>query len=153
MTKLIASKEEGFLQSIKDNDIKKVQKYLKDQDINIANNFYFSLRTAAELSFIDILELLFKNKQIKIEVAYKIALIYIPNKDTIKIIHLLLNDKKGFPSQNNNEAIILLDNNNNMESVRLLWSDQRVKDSLEKNNSSLYNKLILQDINDKLKGF
>ena len=73
--------------------------------------------------------------------------------NNINNVKLLLNDKRVDPSDDNNWAIKLASQNGHVDIVNLLWQDQRIKNSLENDDKELYNKLIKNDIKDKVKDF
>ena len=80
----------------------------------------------------------------------------------IDIVTLLLNDPRVDPSRDANYAIKMamhnyederLSNEGYLETIELLWSDNRVKSTLEKNSPHLYEKLIKENIKNKVKDF
>lgn len=68
--------------------------------------------------------------------------------DIVKLIPQDIN-----PSSRNNHSIISSYKNMNTNIVELLWKDQRVKNTLKNDDLSLYNKLIKEDITNKIKAF
>jgi hypothetical protein len=70
------------------------------------------------------------------------------------VVKILLMDERFNPSDRNNHCIIYAsDNPDDFEMVRLLWKDERVKQTLENDDLKLYNKLILEDIKNKIGSF
>ena len=61
--------------------------------------------------------------------------------------------KKVNPTSDRNNAISVAAKNNHHDIVKLLWEDKRVKKSLINDNETLYDKLIQQDIQNKIKSF
>ena len=73
--------------------------------------------------------------------------------NNIKQIELLLNDKRIDPSNLNNFAIRFASENGQTEIVNLLWSNQRIKDTLQNDNLELYNHMITKETINKLDEF
>ena len=71
----------------------------------------------------------------------------------LKLVKLLLKDSRVDPSDNHNWAINEADLWDFDYVVLLLWNDKRVKNTLRKDYNMLYNKLILQDIQNKVEQF
>ena len=57
------------------------------------------------------------------------------------------------PEYNKNHNIIRASQLNLDNMVKLLWNDQRVKNTLKKDDQELYNKLIIQDVKNKVSVF
>ena len=57
------------------------------------------------------------------------------------------------PEYNKNHNIIRASQLNLDNMVKLLWNDQRVKNTLKKDDLELYNKLIIQDVKNKVSVF
>ena len=72
-----------------------------------------------------------------------------------KILYVknLLKNKKVDPSYDDNWAIIFSSKKRLTDIVKLLWEDQIIKNTLKNDNIELYNKLIQQDITNKVSEF
>ena len=110
-------------------------------------------------------EILLKNKKFDPSMSDNHAIALASYYGHIEIVKLLLNDPRVDPSFDNNYAISLSYNyndsnhvsynndNNNPYIVELLWKDERVKNTLKKDNLELYNKLKKMDTKIKINKF
>jgi ankyrin repeat protein len=71
----------------------------------------------------------------------------------IDIVELLLKDKRVDPSDSCNLSIRLASKKCYIDIVELLWKNKLVKKTLKNDNEELYNKLIQQDIKNKVSKF
>ena len=71
----------------------------------------------------------------------------------IEIVKILLKDKRVDPSDFYNESIRNSTYSDYTEITQLLWEDLTVKNSLKNNDEILYNKLMQQDIKNKVREF
>ena len=72
----------------------------------------------------------------------------------LSVVKVLLMDERFSPSNRNNYCIIYASATaDDFEMVRLLWKDERVKETLENDNFKLYSKLILEDTKNKIGSF
>ncbi len=145
---------------------------LKNREIlmNIQNKFY----TFIEQNDIENVKLFLKNKKIDVSAEDNWAIELASTNGHFDIVELLLNDKRVDPSDNRNWVIqatykkayykifdsinnknfnIFSFNNEYVNIIKLLWKDERVKSSLKNDDDELYDKLIKQDISDKIEEF
>ena len=81
------------------------------------------------------------------------ALRYASEYERFDIVTLLLKDNRVNPSDQDNYAILSAYKNEHFAMVRLLWSHIIIKNTLQNNNKTLYNKLKLEDIQNKVNKF
>lgn len=82
-----------------------------------------------------------------------VALQWASQKAHYDIVELLIKDPRINPADRKNLVIIDAYQRKNIHLVNLYWADYRVRDSLQIDNIDLYNKLMKDDIKNKLKGF
>jgi hypothetical protein len=117
------NKQEEFNQSIENNDISKVSLLLKSKYVNPSYDNNWAIFCAAS---------------------------HIKSYDMVK---LLLNDKRVDPSYLNNRAFRYTDKNENIDIATLLWNDQRVKNTLDNINFEVYDKIVKENIKNKINQF
>ena len=141
-------KQEDFIKYIRYKETEYIKVFLNDKDIDPSFQNNLAIRTAAEIGCFEIVELLLKDKRVDANesIGYGNAIRYASQSNYIDIVKLLLRNNID-PSKNDNIAIIASNNN---DIINLLWQDQRVKNTLEKNNFKLHNKLIKKDIQNKI---
>jgi hypothetical protein len=71
----------------------------------------------------------------------------------IPMVELLLENKELDPSNNKNYTILKAFKFKRYEIIDILWSDQRVKDTLKNDDFQKYKELIQKDIQQKIKDF
>ena len=71
----------------------------------------------------------------------------------INIVELLLNDSRVNPSDDENGAIEAASHEGRNEVIELLWQDKRVKNTLQRDCIDLYNKLMKQEVKNKVNEF
>ena len=118
------TKQEKFEEAIKNNDKDTVSLLLTDKRVDPSHDLNHPIR-------------------------------YSSHHGHIEIIKLLLKDKRVDPSDYNNWAIrgTAASEKLSFEILDLLWNDTRVKTTLKNNNLELYNKLVEQDIKNKVSEF
>ena len=112
-----------FRDSIFSNDITKIKELLENDEFKPSGEFFIQ------------------------------SLVVSCKKEHIEIIKLLLLSGRVNPSDKNNLCIKMSRGYNNFNIIELLWSDQRVKDTLLNDSINLYNELVKIDINKKLTSF
>lgn len=138
--------------------------------MSIQNKFY----TLIKENDIKMVESLLKNKKIDVSAENNWAIELASTSGHFEMVKLLLNDKKVNPADNRNWTIqstykkayydildsvnkknfnIFSFNNKYINIVKLLWRDERVKNSLKNDDDELYNELIKQDISNKIELF
>lgn len=74
--------------------------------------------------------------------------------NNIENIKFFLNNPKFNPATNRNNGIRIAAKNGFYNIVNILWKEQKVKETLKKDDIDLYNELIKKDkIKDKVEGF
>ena len=101
----------------------------------------------------NIVELLLKNKIIDPSIDYNYAIIYSSKFGHEQIVDLLLKDKRVDPSDHRNCSIRHSYEHKHKKITQLLWKDQRVKNTLMKDDLELYNKLIKNEVLEKISVF
>lgn len=132
-----------FYTFIKENDIENVKLLLKNKKIDVSAEDNWAIELASTSGHFDIVKLLLDDKRVDptdnrnwtIQATYKKA--YYDILDSV--------NKKNFD--------IFSFNNEYVNIIKLLWRDERVKNSLKNDDDDLYDKLIKQDIIDKIEEF
>ena len=70
-----------------------------------------------------------------------------------EIVQLLLADSRIVPSDYHNYPIRLASKYGHIKVVKLLWKNKKIKDSLKYDDIELYNSLIQEDLQKKIKDF
>jgi hypothetical protein len=87
------------------------------------------------------------------EINVNLAIQFAARIGQFEMVHLLMNHKDVNPQDHRNNAIKLANEGCHNEVLLLLWSDQRIKDTLLNDHPRLYNKLIKLDIKSKIINF
>ena len=162
------TKQEEFYYAIEENNIKKVSLLLKDESVKPHAEANWAIASASYDGFFKIFKLLLNDSRVDPSDGGNFAFRQSVKNTHVCIFKLLLNDERVNPSDNNNNAIWLA--NNLMPNFLLtntptfkykkqsyilnyLWKDERVKNTLKKDNQELYEKLIKQDIQNKASEF
>ena len=151
-----------------------VKLLLKDKRVNLSVKNNYAIQASSLNGHVDIVKLLLKDKRVNPSVENNYAIRFASYNGHVDIVKLLLKDKRVDPSDNRNWAIqatykkayykifdsinnknfnIFSFNNEYVNIIKLLWKDERVKSSLKNDDDELYDKLIKQDISDKIEEF
>ena len=84
---------------------------------------------------------------------YRFFLSFSSSNNLLDIVELLLKNKNVNPADSSNEAITFACISGNYNAIALLWNDIRVKNTLKIDNLMLYNKLVKEDIKNKVGKF
>jgi ankyrin repeat protein len=177
------SKQNEFIKAIKNKNIKEFNILLKDERVDAASNDSYAIHLAAENGCFEIFKTLLKEPNVKHNNKYGKAIIeasFYGHTDIVLLLlqklylddpyicyaalnaarygHIeltkaLLKQSSVNPTEFNNTAIIDAYDNKKIEIVKLLWNDQRVKNTLQKDHEELYDKLLNKDIENKLNAF
>ena len=144
--------------SIKNNDIPNFILLFKDENMNLIYDLDEALIKACEYGSVDIVKILLKDERIAPDEGWNYALRIASKYGNLDVIKLLLKDKRVDPSDASNWAIsqsdeFTIDKLTRNSIVLLLWKDSRVKNTLKNDDLLLYNKLIKQDIQNKISEF
>ena len=89
----------------------------------------------------------------KLRILLNVFYVSIKNNN-IENIKFFLNNSRFNPATNRNNGIRIAADNELYNIVNLLWQNQRVKDTLKKDDIDLYNELIQKDkIKEKIEDF
>jgi hypothetical protein len=126
---------------------------ISDQRTNISyrNNCLF--RLASKNGDIELVKLLLNDPRVDPADKRNWAIRKASEKGHVNIVKLLLNDPRITANAYNNIAIIDAIENGHTGVVSLLWNDQKIKNTLQNDNLESYNKLIAEEVKDKVKYF
>tara|TARA_B100000073_G_scaffold341533_1_gene343062 strand:- start:1311 stop:1730 length:420 start_codon:yes stop_codon:yes gene_type:complete len=129
---------------IKKNDIENVKLLLKNKKVDVSDEDNLAIELASTSGHFDIVKLLLDDKRVDPTDNRNWTIQSTYEKAYYDIL-ASLNDKKNFN--------IFSFNNKYVNIIKLLWRDERVKSSLKNDDNELYDKLIKQDISDKIEEF
>ena len=92
-------------------------------------------------------------EKIKNSIVEEIKFLKAIQKNNLEVIKLSLRNESINPADLSNKGILLAFQNGYKDIVKLLWNDQRVKNSLHNDYPLIYNKLIKEDIQKKVSKF
>jgi ankyrin repeat protein len=177
------TKQNEFIEAIKNNNIKEFNILLKDKRVNAAYNDSYAIHLAAENGYFEIFKTLLKEPNVNHNNKYgrsiidasfyghtDIVLLLLQDSDLddfyicytilnaakyghIELTKALLKQSSVNPTEFNNTAIIDAYDNKKFDIVKLLWNDKRVKNTLQKDHKELYDKLLNKDIQNKISKF
>jgi hypothetical protein len=161
------------------NKVDLVKSLLKEKQES--KNLDLNLVEASKLGFIEIVKLFLNDKRVDPTFDHSCSIELSSKYGHLEVVKLLLNDNRvdldnnSFvlaaewghfdiislfldlnlinPSEKNNQSIYLAAENGHTDIVKLLWSDERIKDSLCKDWNKLYHKLKADDVQKKLNKF
>jgi hypothetical protein len=102
---------------------------------------------------IENVKLLLKDKMIDPAIRYNSAIRYASYNGFFEIVKLLLNDNRVNPADVNNSSICCAFKKGHTKIVDLLWKDLRVRNTLNKNDSELYNDLLTKELVNNINKF
>ena len=146
-------KECEFKEAIKNNDINNVKLLLQDNNIDPSANSNIAIRIASEYGFTELIVLLLKDKRVDPSDYGDDAFRYASENGFIDIVKLLLKDKRVDPKSNFNWAIKKAMTHEHLDVVELLWNLGVIKKTLKEDDSELYNKLMTEEIQNKVVEF
>jgi ankyrin repeat protein len=135
-------KECELKEAVKNNDINNVKLLLQENEIDPSANSNMSIRVAAEYGYTEILTLLLNDNRVDPSDYEDDAFRYAAEKGHLDIAKILLKDKRVDPKSCNNWAITKAMSNKHLEVVEFLWNLDLIKNTLQKDDLELYNKLI-----------
>ena len=147
------TKSKELIKAIDNKDIDKIKLLLKYSKVNPCYNNNYAIKASCEYGFTDIVELLLKDKRVDPSDGYNYALHSASDRNLFDIVRLLMNDQRVDPSDCQNWAIINSSDNKNEKMVKLLWENKKIKNTLKNDCLLLYNKLIIDDIKNKVSEF
>ena len=119
-------------------------------DMNMQDQFF----NFVQENNIKKVKLLLNNKNIDPSSHGNFAIQFASLKGYTEMVGLLISNNRTDPSDNQNYSIRFAFKKEYFNIVNLLWKDQRVKDTLQKDDIELYNELIKKDqIKNKVKIF
>ena len=129
-----------------------VKLLLNNSRIKISNDTLFPLEIASEKGFSDIVNLLLNDKRIMPN-HKNFPLLLSSTNGHIEVVKLLLEDNRVDPSIDRNFVIQKALESNQYDIIGLLWNDQRVKKTLQKDLPELYDLFMKEKIKYKMKDF
>jgi hypothetical protein len=142
-----------FFKEVISNNINEVKKILSKNLIDPSASNNYALQFSAKKGYEEIFILLINNQNINFSNESHYIIISAANNNNIDILNVFLKHKNVNPSYLKNMPIINAFKNNKNDFVDILWKDIRVKNTLEKDDSVIYNKLVEKDLIDKLNLF
>ncbi len=108
---------------------------------------------SARNGYVEVVKLLLKDKRFSLLSHTYWTIEGAVERGHLSVVKVLLKYGLFNPSNSSNHFIIQAAANNNLEMVQLLWKDERVKDSLLKDQPDLYNKFKTLDIQKNIETF
>jgi hypothetical protein len=147
------SKQSKFLIAITKNNTELISKLLQDSRVDPSDDDDWAIVLAFKFGHYDSIKILLEDKRTNPSNRNNVPLQLASFFPEEKFIKLLLNDPRVNPIHDNNYAITNANKNKNINTVKILWNLQCVKDTLSNDNNDLYNKLIQEDFKNKIKHF
>jgi ankyrin repeat protein len=129
-----------------------VKLLLNDNRVDVHVHDDFPLHMASQFGHVEIVKLLLNHKK-KYVPKNNFSLSMASKNGHIKIIKLLLENEYIDPSYDDNWCIFIAYKNGHTDIVDLLWMYKKVRNTLQKNNPKIYNKLIKKETKQKIKSF
>jgi hypothetical protein len=137
--------QENFNNAIRQNDIRMITFLLKLKEVEVAKDDNWAIRYAAEYGYQEIFELLLNDSRTDPSDHFNWAIRLASKNEHINIVKQLIEDSRVDPSYRGNWAIMAADFVHNKEIIEILWSNTKVKNTLQKNQPKLFNKLKITD--------
>jgi hypothetical protein len=147
------TKQELFIESITKDKIESLKLFLKDPDINPADNHSSSLRSALDFRNFNIVEILVNDGRVDFMFFLNYMSVYSDIEEYRNIFEKIIIKENLEFEDDNNFLIIDANNNNYTKAVDLIWKNKAVKNTLQKDDVTLYNSLVKKDIQSKIKIF
>jgi hypothetical protein len=145
----------SFFGAVKGNHINCVEFFMNYPYCDPSWHNNFAITSAVNNNYIDIINLLLRDKRTDPSVKDNWCLSTAIRNKKIEALEILLNDSRINPAtpknRNIQEAILYFENDKSIN--QLIWSDQRVKDTLKEDNLTLYNNFMSLDIKSKIREF
>jgi hypothetical protein len=135
------------------DNIEVVRMLLKDKRVDPSDDDDFSIIASSNLGHTSIVKMLLNDKRVNPSAKSNQAIQDSSKFGYTVIVKLLLKDKRVNPAANNNSAIISAYKNKDIRTVNALWNSNKVKESLKKDDFTIFNKLIKYDIKNKIGKF
>ena len=144
---------DNFIKAIQLEFIETINVFLKyNPDYPLFHN-HTPFNVACEQNNTEIVKLFLKNKKLNVSTASNFAFRHSASCGSFDIVKLLLEDFSVNPLSFTNEAIQMAYKNEHFDIVSYLWENKRVKDTLQKDDLSLYNILITKEVKEKVGNF
>jgi hypothetical protein len=131
-----------------------VKLLLDNPNVNPADNDNSSIKIASKSGYTEIVKLLLKDPRVDPSDTNNYSLLSSLERGHLETVKLLLNDSRVNPIGNSSLYYIVFSPHYKYKNIlTLLWSDQRIKQSLKKDDIVLYNALTQQDIKNKIREF
>lgn len=142
-------KEEIFEEALEKNDVKKVLDILNDSTFIIDEEYHY-IGTLAWFGHLDLLLIFLKDKRFNKPDAINLAIRNASINGHTDVLIKLLEIETASPESCGNYAIIESDIQGCFESVKLLFENENVRNSLKIKNPKLYHKFNLDYIQTKI---
>jgi hypothetical protein len=140
------SSEHGYI------DIVKL--LLKDKRVDPSGCYNSAIHKASANGHTDIVRLLLKDTRVNPSDPYNKDILQSPSGNGyFDIVQVLLKDPRVYPSNDNNWAIKLALKNKHLHIAKLLWKHNKFQNTLSKSDVDLYNKMITENISNKVEKF
>ena len=143
--------KDKFINAIKNGHTDIVHQYIKSNGIE--EYYDFSIEIAARRGYIEIVNILLQQKSTNPNINNSEPLILATQYGHFETVKLLLNDPRVDPVGICNIPIKSASFNNDEKIIQLLWSDERIKNTLENDDLQLYNELIQRNFIKKIQSF
>ena len=124
---------------------------LNDKRVDPSFDSCCCIELATKYGHIDIVKLLLKDDRVNIEHNYSFELA--AEYGHINLISLFLEKDITDPSKEANQAIYLAHKEGHFNIADLLWSNEKVKSTLQKDNFNLYNIFKKEEVKNKVSEF
>ena len=131
-----------------------VELLLNNENINFFDeNLVWVIKHPSQNGDIETIKAIINNKRFDITEHIASGIISAAENGYVDIVELFLSDDRLNPLQSHSWAITQANKLKHYNVVTLLWRKTNVKDTLKNDNINLYNKLIQEDIQNKVSKF
>jgi hypothetical protein len=154
-----------LIQALRDNNVNEAIAILNHKDTVPTYDDCHAFVIAVERGFTEIVKLFLTNPKVDPSLRDNYCISISAQEGREDIVELLLKDPRVNPTATNNQAIKIAKHFSTFDKpinasqktylniIQLLWNDKRVKNTLQKDNIDLYNKLTQQDIKNTIESF
>ncbi len=174
--------EEKFIKHIENNDFNNVVLFLNDNKVKANFDNDYPIILASSLGFINLVRLFLTYEEVNPSARCNSPISCATERGFFDIVKLLLNDKRIDKNLNSAVVLACIRGHFNIynlflqynfdpsscenscirsvnlyhedtKMLNLLWKDERIKNSLKNDDLKLYNKLIKEDVKEKINSF
>ena len=156
---------EKLIQALRNKNVDEAISILNNNDIDPTYDDCKAFVIALENGLVEVVKLLLINPKINPSFRNNHCISIAAQEGLEEIVEILLIDPRVEPSSKHNQAISIAKHFSNFDKpakasqktyfniIKLLWKDQRVKNTLKNDNIKLYNELKIEDIKNKINEF